>query len=80
MLQNIFNIIGIACFAYILVYKVVVPLKQLFKVNTPIKPFDCPLCLSWWIGLGWFVPDLHLTGVLYAAIAAVLSGVIERRA
>jgi len=90
MPQLTFEIIGLACFAYLVSYKVFI---GIFKITT--KPFSCPLCIALWISLVWFtspyivdrfglvyfvvIYDLQ-HGILYAAIASVLAGIIERRA
>ena len=73
-----FNIIGIACFAYIFVYSFVHAIERLLKTNVG-KPFNCPLCLSWWFGLAYFMPQYGFEGILYASITSVLAGAIERK-
>ena len=90
MQQLTFEIIGLACFAYLVSYKVFI---GIFKIIT--KPFSCPLCIALWISLVWFtlpyiVDRIGLDyfvvrydlqhGILYASIASVLAGIIERRA
>ena len=62
-----------------------VPLYQKFleKLYIDVKPFNCPLCLTWWVSLGVFSftmgPLLIFNIIGHAAVTAVLAELINRK-
>lgn len=59
-------------------------LWRIFRKGLPyadfrLRPFDCPLCLTWWSGLGMLAFGNALTweNVLLVAAASYLTPVIE---
>lgn len=44
----------------------------------PAKPFQCDMCLGWWLSLFPFIVLHGWTGIPMAAITAVLADVIYR--
>lgn len=71
----ILAVIGISCFAVL--FAEASGIMQWIKFKTVlvrIKPIDCPLCLSWWIGLIYFGYHLQsIEAVFYAATCSILS-------
>jgi len=47
-------------------------------IKIPQKPFQCNLCMGWWISLFPLVYQYSADGFLYAAITGVLSELIWR--
>ena len=45
------------------------------KELRPMKPFDCGLCMTWWISLiyAWIVGELNLYTISWSAILSYLS-------
>jgi len=54
-MDKIILILSLACLAYIFVEHFIKPLKFLFKIKRRIKPFDCELCMGFWIGFIYFI-------------------------
>ncbi len=52
--------------------------KVLHINNVNLKPFDCSLCLNWWVSLAYLVitNELNLTTVMFALIMSVMTTVI----
>ena len=85
-MELILKIIGIASLAIIIVNfgKPADILKALIYGNNPyhwqrMKPLDCAFCLSWWMGVVYFVYYYGLTGLLYAAISAVIVALLDSK-
>ena len=38
-----------------------------------IKPINCALCLTWWIGLVILIPTFGWSGIMYSAIATMIN-------
>ena len=80
------EIIGIACLSIIIVNfgKPADLLKRYlygsdFSKWKPMKPLDCAFCLSWWLGLSFFIYTYGLVGILYASIATVIVALLETK-
>ena len=67
----IFNILGLACLAHL-----AADMFQYLEINT--KPFNCNLCLGFWISLFPMVIMYGNTGFLGAAVTGVVSEGIYR--
>ena len=56
--------------------------SAIYKVDSrnrkTIKPFECGYCLSWWVGLVWFIVQFGLQGVIYGALCAIFGALIDR--
>jgi hypothetical protein len=89
----ILTIIGIACFAVLFaeasgimffIKKYVGGILFLFNLRDTLfigrmKPLDCPMCLSWWIGMIWFGVMLQtVETLLYAAICSIVAIAISK--
>ena len=52
-------------------------LAKILKVSAlkPLKPFDCGLCMTWWMSLiyAWIVRELNLYTIAWSAILSYLS-------
>ena len=86
MIQTILEIIGIACFAIILVNfgKPADILKHWIYGHNPynwkrLKPLDCAFCMSWWIGFTFFLFSYGFIGVLYASISSVIVAILDSK-
>jgi len=84
MMNTILEIIGVACFAIILVNfgKPADLLKQFIYGHNPynwqrMKPLDCAFCMSWWIGVIFFVITYGFVGVLYASISSIIVALLD---
>lgn len=44
----------------------------------PAKPFKCNMCLSFWLSIGPLVYIYGYQGMLYAALAAIVSELIYK--
>jgi hypothetical protein len=80
------EIIGIACLAIIIVNfgKPADLLKRYLYGNEyhkwkRMKPIDCAFCLSWWLGLSFFLYTYGWVGILYASIATVIVALLETK-
>lgn len=54
--------------------------ENIMSAKKRLKPFDCPMCLAWWIALNFFI----ITGTLYlapiyAACASTLAVFISKQ-
>jgi len=91
----LFAVLGSSCLAWLLVnvLRLHVPVKRAiwgsgFDKDTGLpvhhlkrlKPLDCDLCLSWWIGLlsGAYLQKNLLEAIYIGAVSAVLSIVINK--
>jgi hypothetical protein len=66
-MTTILTLISLACLAYIFIE----------KTNFKIKPFNCTLCMGFWIGVIYFC-IFDYTNILYAFIVSVLAEIIDR--
>ncbi len=80
------EIIGIACLSIIIVNfgKPADLLKRYlygsdFSKWKRMKPLDCAFCLSWWLGLSFFLYTYGWVGILYASIATVIVALLETK-
>lgn len=91
-MNHLIEIIGIASFSWLFAegsgivqwmkwriqqykWKKELPLKAAKR----LKPFDCPLCLSFWLGLIYFGLTLHTWQcIFYASICSVLAVIISK--
>lgn len=81
--MNLVNIISVAAFAVLLSRYAFPPvISFILKVARPdrpiYKPFECGFCLSWWLGLGVFIPLAGWWGLPFAALSAVFGSLIDR--
>lgn len=65
------QIIGFACLAHL-----AADIGQYLELKQ--KPFQCNLCMGYWISFIPFLYQFELMGILYAAITGVLSDVLYR--
>jgi len=80
MLKIILEIISISCGAFI--FAQASGFMQWIKQQTGqerIKPFDCTLCLSFWISLIYCVINLEENIFIYVTICPVLGYYIENK-
>lgn len=81
--MNLVNIISVAAFAVLLSRYFFPPMISfILKVARPdrhiVKPFECGFCLSWWLGLGIFIPLAGWWALPFAALSAVCGSLIDR--
>lgn len=69
-------ILGVACFGGVLQE---VPLWQRFleALHLDVKPFNCPLCLTFWVSLAPFIITEGPIGIFSSIVAAVLAELIN---
>lgn len=77
------DIISVAALCYILAQFVLPPVISFIKgkdrrTRAAVKPFECPLCLSFWVGLVIFVYAYGIPGIAYACLSAVIAAFIDR--
>jgi hypothetical protein len=80
------EILGIACLSIILVNfgKPADLIKTLKYGPNPynwqrMKPLDCAFCMSWWIGIAYFIIQYGLIGILYASISTIIVALLETK-
>lgn len=80
------EILGIACLSIILVNfgKPADIIKGIKYGQNPynwqrMKPLDCAFCMSWWIGVSYFIIQYGLVGVLYASISTIIVALLETK-
>jgi hypothetical protein len=80
------EILGIACLSIILVNfgKPADIIKAIKYGRNPynwqrMKPLDCAFCMSWWIGVSYFIIQYGLVGVLYASISTIIVALLETK-
>jgi hypothetical protein len=80
------EIIGIACLAIIIVnFGKPADLFKRYLYGSDyskwkrMKPLDCAFCLSWWLGLSFFLYTYGWVGILYASIATVIVALLETK-
>jgi len=80
------EIIGIACLSIIIVnFGKPADILKRWKYGSDfskwkrMKPFDCAFCLSWWMGVAYFVHQYGLVGILYASISTVIVALLETK-
>lgn len=68
----IFEIIGLACLAHLA--------TEFFTTHMEFnyKPFNCNLCMGWWVALFPMVVHYGLEGFLGAAVTGIASETIYR--
>lgn len=50
------------------------------RINRRFKPFDCPLCLAWWIGLTFFlISGTWYMAPIYGACCSLLAVWISKQ-
>ena len=77
-MELLINIFGIAALGYML--QEFEPYQWITeKLNMPDKPFRCTLCATFWYSIGAFLAVYGLPGVAYAALAAVIAELIDRK-
>lgn len=83
------EIIGIACFAVLfaeesgvlnwLKYNIIFKNDTTAYISKRIKPFDCPLCLAWWMGIIYgLINHYGPVSVLIGAICSILATTISK--
>ena len=80
------EILGIACLSIIVVNfgKPADLIKTLKYGPNPynwsrMKPLDCAFCMSWWIGIAYFIIQYGLIGILYASISTIIVALLETK-
>tara|TARA_R100000935_G_scaffold57990_1_gene93466 strand:+ start:7423 stop:7656 length:234 start_codon:yes stop_codon:yes gene_type:complete len=75
-MNEIIYIIGFACMGNLIVDFIAnfKPLNRLSK----IKPFNCEMCFTFWLSITFMLISFGLTGILLAAISAVVSNFIYK--
>ncbi|WP_343668709.1 hypothetical protein [Chitinophaga sp.] len=76
-MNNLLLIVGSACLSLAFI-ETGIPfrVKKLFKVKR-LKPFDCPLCLAWWLGISSSIFfEKNTLEVIYIGAAASVTAVI----
>ncbi len=71
----IIEIIGMACLGHMIVDFVS---YWDTKDRIPNKPFKCDMCLTFWLGAGWFIAQWGVFGLFMAATSAILADLIFR--
>lgn len=76
----IYNILGVSALAILIAetsgimnkIKYVLFKKKPYEMR--LKPFDCPLCLSFWLGLVYFSKQVGIVeAMMHAAICSLVS-------
>ena len=70
----IIEILGMACLGHMAVDF----LQSLDKPFFDRKPFNCEMCLTFWLSVGYFIADYGLFGVPVAALTGVVADLIYR--
>lgn len=70
-MEALLNIIGAACLGHLLA-------DFNTHFNLPQKPFQCDMCMSFWVSIIPFILIYGLSGLFYSAISAVLSNLIYK--
>lgn len=78
------EIIGISCLAIVIVNfgKPADYVKRYLYGNKyanwkRVKPLDCAFCLSFWLGVVFFIHEYGIVGILYACISTVIVAIVE---
>lgn len=79
----VINIPAIAALCYIIAQYIAPPIISFIKgrdrrTRQAVKPFECPFCLSFWVGLVIFVYQYGYPGIAYACLSAVIAALIDR--
>lgn len=69
----ILQILGFACLAHL-----AADLISYLSPELPQKPFQCNMCMGWWLSFIPFIWQFGLIGILYAAITGIVSELIYR--
>lgn len=80
-MHSTFLILGGACIALLFVNSGIVDsIKAYFQLRR-LKPFDCPLCLAWWIGcvIPFFLGKSFVESIYIGGIAAIAAVLIEKK-
>ena len=75
-MNEIIQIIGFACIGNLIV-DFIANFKPLIRLSK-IKPFNCEKCFTFWISVSFFCIQFGPVGILYAAIAGVVSNLIYK--
>ena len=67
----ILQILGFACLAHLFA-----DMSQHFEL--PMKPWQCNMCMGWWLSIGPFVYLYGVDAVPLSAITAITSEIIYR--
>ena len=70
-MNELIQIIGFACLGHL-----VTDLVATAKQNLPEKPFQCDMCMTYWISIVPFFLQFGISAFLYSAMAAILSKII----
>lgn len=77
-MELLINIFGIACLGAMLQdFPVYIWIME--KLHMPEKPFRCTMCATFWYSVGILVGLHGWSGITYAALAAVLAELIDRK-
>lgn len=85
-METVIEIVGVACFATIFTtFSGFIPWAQWYWTIKIPSPFNCELCMGWWLGIAYATyqtPDIiHVPEIIiFAAIAAVISMFIVKLA
>lgn len=80
--QHIINIIGTACTAIVFVHSgIPLSIKKLLwgsqAIKRRLKPFDCEMCMAWWLGIiSSIFLETETTFLIYRVVEAVFTGAI----
>lgn len=69
----ILQILGFACLAHL-----AADLISYLSPELPQKPWQCNMCMGWWLSFIPFIWQFGLIGILYAAITGIVSELIYR--
>jgi hypothetical protein len=76
-MQQAIKIIGAACLALFITETSGIVDWIKWKLNIQrLKPFDCTVCLGFWVGLASYY--VNIPAVFYAAIASALALILEK--
>jgi len=79
-MQNLLLIISCACMAVLIAETSGLVQWVKYRLNfNRLKPFDCPMCLAWWIALILFMfQKQFLTAPLFAAMSSIVAVFISK--
>lgn len=79
-MNNLLLILGSACLSLVFIQTgIPFRVKKYFGAKR-LKPFDCPLCLAWWLGLfSSIIFEKNTLEVIYiGAVASVTAVIINK--
>ena len=53
--------------------------KLLLKTNLDLKPFNCTLCMTFWLGTPIFIAHYDLNGIIYGCLTAFVAEMMDRK-